>query len=286
MDILRQYYSALKPERTYANVMTTAAGFLFACKWHVHWGLLLATILGTTFVVMAACAANNCTDRELDARMPRTKKRPTVLGTVPIRNLIVVAFVLGALGFGLLALYVNLLTVIVGIIGFVDYAILYAWAKRTTPWSTLVGTISGAAPMVAGYTAATGTFDLSALLLGLVMVLWQMPHFFAIGIFRKEDYAAGKLPIWPVRYGVRNTQRWMIAYVWLFLLAIALLVRFGSTGITFTLIVGAMGLYWLFLALKGVRLERPEKWARGMFGFSLILLIVFSGALIVAPILP
>jgi len=286
MEVLRNYYAALKPERTYANVMTAAAGFLLASKWHIHWGLLLATVLGTTLVVMSACGVNNCTDRSIDARMPRTKKRGTVTGSVPVRRLALLSALLGTIGFIVLATRVNWLVVALGSIGYIDYVVLYAWTKRTTPWSTLVGTVSGAVPLVAGYVAVTDKFGMVALALALVMIFWQMPHFYAIGIFRRKDYTAGGLPVWPVRYGVKNTQAWIIIYTILYLLAVVLLTVVGSLGVISGILVGAMGLYWVRLGIRGFGSQAPEKWARGMFGFSLITLLVLSAVIALAPVMP
>jgi heme o synthase len=282
---LRAYYAALKPERTYANVMTTGAGLLFASRWHISWTLLLATLAGTTMVVMSACAANNCTDRELDTRMPRTKRRATATGEVSFRNLAILAGILGVAGFVTLFLWVNWLTVLLGVIGYIDYVVLYSWSKRTTPWSTLIGTISGAVPLMAGYTAVTGRFDLTTLLLGLTMAFWQMPHFYAIGIFRKKDYEAGGLPIWPVRHSVRSTQRWILIYTALYLVAVLLLASVGSAGTVFAIIVGLSTAYWLWYGLKGFSAEKPEKWARGMFGFSLLALLILSAGVAFSPLL-
>ena len=283
---LQAYYAALKPERTYANVMTTAAGFLFACQWHVNWALLFYVLVGTTLVVMSACAANNYTDRGIDARMPRTRQRATVTGQVSGRGLLIIAAVFGLVGLAILAVHVNWVTVLVGSVAYVDYVVLYAWSKRTTPYSTLIGTISGAAPLVAGYTAVTGRFDLTALLLGLVMIFWQMPHFYSIGIFRRKDYAAADIPVWPVKYGVRSTQVWILVYTALYLLAVVALAVFGSAGVVFTAATGLLGLYWLWRGLAGFKQLDATKWARGMFGFSLVTLLVLSAAIAAAPLLP
>lgn len=283
---LKAYYAALKPERTYANVMTTAAGFLFASKWHIDWALLLATLAGMTLIVMSACAVNNCTDRKLDARMPRTKKRATATGEVSVRSLAILAVTLGLAGFVVLAVGVNWLVVLLGVIGYIDYVVLYAWTKRTTPWSTLVGTISGAMPLMAGYVAVVGRIDATAIALGLVMLFWQMPHFYAIGIFRLKDYQAGSLPIWPVRYGVRNTQAWILVYVILYLFSVDWLDAVGDLGTVFFWGMALLGLYWLWLGLKGFKKEEPEKWARGMFGFSLVVLLALSAGVAFSPLLP
>lgn len=273
---LRAYYHALKPERTYANVMTTAAGFLFACAWHIPWALFVYTILGTTLIVMSACAANNVMDRAVDAKMPRTKKRATVTGEVSPRRLSVLAAVLGVVGFAILSVHVNWQTVLVGAIAYLDYVVLYGWSKRTTVHSTLVGTISGAAPLAAGYTAVTARFDHTAVILGLIMVFWQMPHFYAIGIFRRKDYAAGSLPIWTVKKGVKSTQRWMLAYICMYIVAALSLTIFSSAGWIYAVVVGLLGLYWLYLGVKGLKNQNPDKWARGLFGFSLVNLLVLS----------
>jgi protoheme IX farnesyltransferase len=281
--VLKAYFEALKPERTFFNVMTTFAGFLFACQWHINWSLLLYTLLGTTLVVMSACAVNNCTDRKLDAKMPRTKKRATVTGIVSVRKLAAIAVVLGLVGFAILAVRVNLLTTLLAAIAYVDYVVLYSWSKRHTPWSTLIGTPSGALPLVAGYVAVTNSFDMTALLLGLVMVFWQMVHFYAIAIFRRKDYAAGNIPVWAVRYGVKSTQKWLLFYTLLYLVAVILLTFFASVGWVFLTVVGGMGVYWLYLGMKGFNALSPEKWARGMFGFSLIALLALSAAVAVGP---
>jgi heme o synthase len=285
MGMSQHYYAALKPERTYANVMTTGAGFLFASRWQVDWMLLLATLLGTTLVVMSACAVNNCTDRGIDARMPRTDKRATVSGAIPLVRLAILAAILGVAGFAVLAIWVNWLTVALGLLGYVDYVVLYAWAKRTTPWSTLVGTVSGAVPLVAGYVAVSDHFNATALALGLVMVCWQMPHFYAISIFRLKDYRAGGIPVWPVRYGIRQTQAWILGYTVLYLAAVMLLSVVGSAGVTFAGAMGVLGLYWVWLGVKGFRTLQPEKWARGMFGFSLLVLLVFCLGVASIPLL-
>jgi len=283
---LRAYYYALKPERTYANVMTTAAGFLLACTWHINWVLLLATLGGTTLVVMSACAANNATDRSIDKLMPRTRKRATATGEVLLRHVVALAVVFGLAGMAILLRYVNGLVALLGLIGYIDYVVLYAWSKRKTPHSTLIGTISGAIPLVAGYVAVTNGLNMTALLLGLAMTFWQMGHFYSIAIFRRKDYAAGKLPVWSVKYGVENTQKWLLFYVMLYTGTVLGLATRISSGWVLDITVGVLGLYWLYRGFAGFKVLESEKWARGMFGLSLIVLLVFSGAIALLPLLP
>jgi len=282
----RAYYEVVKPERTYANVMTTAAGFLFACQWKIDWVLLLATIFGTTFIVMSACALNNFTDHKLDAKMSRTKGRALVRGKVSRRHVLILAITLGVLGFWLLLAYVNALTALIGVIGYIDYVVLYGWSKRHSIHSTLIGTISGAAPIVAGYTAVTGTFDAAAAILGAIMVFWQMPHFYAIGIFRREDYELAGLPIWPVKKGTRSTQRWMMFYTTLYVLSLLALAYYGANSYTYIIVAGLLGLSWLLMGFRGLNAHQTTKWARGMFGYSLLLLMAFVALLPLSTILP
>ena len=284
MQTLQHYYAVLKPERTYANVMTAAAGLLLASRWHINWALAAATIVGTTFVVMSACAANNATDRNLDARMPRTRKRGLVVGAIPVRTVVILSIVLGLAGFFILAAYVNWLTVLLGVIGYIDYVVLYAWSKRTTPYSTLIGTISGAMPLAAGYTAVTNRFDTPALLLVLIMVAWQMVHFYAIGIYRHKDYEAGRLPIWPVRYGDVSTRNWMIAFTALFVVCSALLAAPGPTHKIYLASMLIIGAYWLYRAFQGLKAPNLTQWAKKMFITSLWVLLATSALISVSSV--
>jgi protoheme IX farnesyltransferase len=113
-----------------------------------------------------------------------------------------------------------------------------------------------------------------------------MVHFYAIAVFRREDYAAGNVPVWSVRYGVRNTQVWMLIFTVLYLLALLCLALFASVGWAFGILMVALGAYWLYLGVKGFNVEKPEKWAKSMFGLSLIILLVFSAVLALSPKLP
>lgn len=281
----KAYYQALKPERTFFNVMTTAAGFLFACQWHIDIGLFGYTLLGTSLLVASACAANNYTDRNLDTRMPRTQNRATANGGVSPFKVLVLAVVLGLLGFAVLMIHVNTLTTVLGLIAYIDYVILYAWSKRHTPWSTLIGTPSGALPLIAGYTAVIGQINTTVLLLFSVMVFWQMVHFFAIAIFRQKDYAAGGIPVWAVRYGIRSTQRWMIAYTLLYTLSIATLSVYASLGWAFSVGMLSLAAFWLYRGLVGFKAQEPITWARSMFGLSLVILLAFSALIAIQPVL-
>jgi protoheme IX farnesyltransferase len=216
--------------------------------------------------------------------MPRTKRRALVVGSLPVRQVVGLALICGAVGFGLLAAYVNWLTVLIGVVGYVDYVVLYAWTKRHTVHSTLVGTVSGSAPVVAGYVAVTGSLDLTAWLLALIMLFWQMAHFFAIGVYRVEDYRAGNLPIFSVVRGTVKTQRQTIMYTMLFLLAVATLPLGGKVGAVFLIVMLPMILFWLWRAFEPA--TNTALWGRAMFGVSLLVLLALCVMLAVATVLP
>jgi protoheme IX farnesyltransferase len=217
--------------------------------------------------------------------MPRTKKRASATGEILARHLAMLATLLGVAGLIILALWVNRLTALLGVAAYVDYVVLYAWTKRTTPWSTLAGTPAGALPLSAGYSAVTTRFDATAVALALVMVCWQMAHFYAIGIYRLKDYKAGGLPVWPTRYGVRNTQAWIIAYIVLYLVAVDWLDATGNMGAVFFWTASLSGLYWLGWAVIELRSQAAEIWARRVFSLSLMLLLVLASGVALSPVL-
>ncbi len=167
---MRTYYQLIKPGVTYGNVLTAVAGFFLAAAGVVDWWLFLAMLSGMTLVIAGACALNNYYDRDIDAVMKRTKKRPSVTGAVSPTGSWIFALAITAIGLGILTLWTNSLTVIVGAAGFVTYVWLYGvWTKRTTVHGTAVGAISGAFPIVGGYTAVTNTLDIGALVLFLII---------------------------------------------------------------------------------------------------------------------
>jgi len=200
--VLKAYYRLTKPGIIYGNLLTAAAGFLFASKWHIVPGLFAATLAGTSLVIAAACVYNNYIDRNIDKRMARTKKRALVQGTISGKHALIFATMLGVLGFALLLAYTNTLVTVIGVIAFIDYVVLYGISKRRSVYGTIVGSISGAAPIVAGYVAVTNQFDLGALLLFFILVYWQMPHFYGIAMYRFDDYKAAGIPVLPVQKGM------------------------------------------------------------------------------------
>lgn len=242
----------------------------------MDWPRLLATLVGIGLVIGSACVFNNYIDRDIDSKMARTRTRAIPSGQVSAQQAITYGAVLGLAGLSILAAKVNLLSVALGLFAMFAYVVVYGFAKRTTPYGTLVGTISGAVPPVAGYAAATGRLDLAAALLFLVLVAWQMPHFYAISIFRIKEYEAAGLPVWPLKKGMPGTKKQMLGYLLAFIAVCALFTITGYTGLVFLAIMGIVWLYWLVVAIKGFGAKDNAAWARKMFSISLIVLLVLS----------
>jgi protoheme IX farnesyltransferase len=273
--VIDKYYFLTKPGIVYGNAMTAAAGFLLASNGHVNFWDLLILLLGTSLIIASACVFNNYIDRGIDAKMVRTKKRATASGKISALAVNLYGAVLGILGFAFLT-QTNLITFVIGLTAFISYVILYGYAKRKTMHGTLIGTIPGSAPLIAGYTAVTNSLDLAVLLLFLIMFTWQMAHFYSIAIFRLKDYQNAGIPVMPAARGIRFTKLQIIAYIFVFIIAVIDLSFFGYTGLSFLFVISGLGIYWLFKAIDGFKVRSDTKWARGMFGFSLIVLLALS----------
>lgn len=275
-ETFKTYYRLTKPGIIYGNGLATIGGFLLASKGVIDGLLFLAVLTGSSLVIASGCVFNNYLDRKIDAQMARTKRRALASGKIPGRNALVYASVLGLIGFSVLAAYTNWLTVITGLVGIFFYVIIYGYAKRHSVHGTLIGTISGSTPPVAGYLAVTGNLDIAAVLLFLIMVCWQMPHFYAIAIYRAKDYSAAKIPVLPVVHGLRATKIQMLAYTITFVVATSLLTVFGFTGYVYLIAMMITGIVWLKLCLEGFNAPDTNLWARKMFRFSLLALLVFN----------
>jgi protoheme IX farnesyltransferase len=274
--LLREYYQLTKPGIIYGNALTAAAGFLLASRTHINLWLFIALLGGMSLVIASACVYNNYIDRGIDKHMARTSKRALVTGAISGRSALVYATLLGVVGFTVLTLYTNRLTVVVGAVALNDYVVLYGISKRRSVHSTLVGSVAGSAPIVAGYVSVTGNIDAAAVILFLILTFWQMPHFYAIAMYRAKDYKAAGLPVLPLERGNPAAKRQMVLYIIAFVLAVLALTIWGYTGYIYTIVMGLVGLYWLWLALQGFRATDDAVWARKVFLFSLIVIMSLS----------
>jgi protoheme IX farnesyltransferase len=266
----------MKPGIIYGNLITAIGGFLLASKDHVDIGLMIFTLLGTSLIIGSACVFNNYIDRGIDIKMDRTKKRALVSGLIKPTDALVFGLIIGLVGLLILIFYTNGLVVLIGSLAFIIYVVFYGISKRHSVHGTLVGSLSGAAPIVAGYCAVTDDFNSGAIILFLVLVTWQMAHFYAIATYRLEDYKAAGIPALPVVRGIKKTKIQIMAYVVAFIVATACLTFFGYTGIVFVIVMLALGLWWLYKGIEGFGVTNSKKWARQMFLFSLIVIVGLS----------
>ncbi len=263
------YYLITKPGIILGNLITVAAGFLLASHGELHWALFLATLSGLGLIMASACVFNNYIDRPLDQKMERTKSRALVTGAISNQNALIFAALLGIAGFATLYYFTNLIALSAASLGFIVYVILYSGWKSKTVYGTAIGSIAGAIPPVVGYTAVSNQIDLGAILLFALLVLWQMPHFFSIALYRLDDYQKAGIPVLPLEKGIEQTKTRMVLYIIAFIIAASLLTLYGYTGYIYLAIAIAGGLAWLFLALKGFKRRDNEAWGKQMFRLSL-----------------
>lgn len=275
---LKRYLQVTKPGIIFGNLISTVGGFLLASQGRLDWTLLLATVAGLSLVVASGCAINNCIDRDIDARMARTQKRVLVTGDMSPKAALAHGFVLGLAGFATLAIWTNVLALCCALFGFLIYVGVYSlYMKRKSVYGTLVGSLSGAVPPVAGYCAASGRFDSGAAILLLMFCLWQMPHSYAIAIFRFKDYEAAKIPVLPVVKGISEAKQQIVLYILAFAVATLLLVFYGYAGYGYLAVACATSLWWLKMALSGYKESTDDRvWARQVFFFSIITVTALS----------
>lgn len=266
------YYLLIKPGIIFGNLVTFTAGFLLATQGEFDWKLFIVTLLGLAFIIASACIFNNYIDRKIDREMARTKERALAAQTIPNSSALIMGTFLYLLGTGILFAKTNLLTLTIANLGFIVYVGIYSLIKSRTDLSSLIGSVAGAIPPVVGYTAVSHQLDAAAFVLFFILVFWQMPHFFAIGIWHLNDYAKANLPILPVSKGIMRTKIHMVLYILVLLPTISLLTLLGYTGDLFLGITTLIGIGWLFLCLKGFYSQDDQLWGRQMFRVSLILI--------------
>jgi heme o synthase len=286
-ETINAYYQLIKPGVLYGNVLTGAAGFFLAAHGNVDWWLFVAAIVGMTLVIAAACVLNNYLDQDIDRIMKRTKSRPSVTGAVPGIHMVIYSITLLIIGTGILALWTNWLVVWIGLLGFATYVWLYgALSKRRSIHGTLVGSISGAMPIIGGYAAVAGNVDMGLILVFLILFFWQFPEFYSIAIYRRKEYAAANVPVMSVVKGVRSTTIQIFLYTILYVICTLLLTVYGYTGYIYFVVMALVGAYWIWLGYRGLKAKDADAWARRMFKFSMIAILVLCLMLSIGPLLP
>ncbi|CAM4420493.1 heme o synthase [Paenibacillus tarimensis] len=249
-------------------------------------GSIVLALIGSALVIGSAGAFNNLYDRDIDIIMERTKKRPTVTGQITTKAGLALGFVMAAVGLVTLY-YASPLAALFGFLGLFLYVVPYTmWTKRTTIYNTEVGSLSGATPPLIGWAAISSDMMHTGILaLFVMMLIWQMPHFYAIAIRRMEEYRAAKVPMLPVVKGLRRTYLQTNVYLVLLLLSSVLFWDFSP----FVAVTAALlSLAWFVLSLATYRRKQAESWAKTMFIFSLnhitVLLFIIIGYSLIMPL--
>ena len=181
------------------------------------------------------------------------------------------------LRFVLLWFMANPLASLLALLGFIVYVGLYSlWLKRSSVYGTLVGSLSGAAPPVIGYCAVTNQFDMAALILLLIFSLWQMPHSYAIAIFRFKDYQSASIPVLPVKYGISVTKNHILRYVVAFAIMTLMLTLSGYAGYSYFVVAALIGVGWSAMAIAGFKTQNDQVWAKKLFIFSIVAITALS----------
>lgn len=277
LALLKQYLNLAKPGIVFGNLISVTGGFFLASRGDANLALYLATALGVSLVIASGCVFNNYIDRDIDQKMERTRNRVLAQGLVSPVHAIVYACVLGVAGVALLYAATNTLAVMLVLMGFVVYVGLYSlWLKRGSVYGTLVGSLSGAAPPVVGYCAVSNEFDAGAAILLLIFSLWQMPHSYAIAIFRFNDYQAANIPVLPVIKGISAAKRQIVLYIAAFVVATLMLTLSGYAGYSYFVVAALSGAYWLWMGVSGYKAADDRVWARKLFTFSIVTITMLS----------
>ncbi len=244
----RDYYELCKPRVVMLMILTSIIGMLLAVPGMVPLDVLLIGNLGIALCAGSAAAVNHLVDRHVDQKMARTHNRPVARGRVEPMQAALFALVIGSLGMVLLVVFINTLTAVLTLASLVGYAVIYTlFLKRATPQNIVIGGLAGAAPPLLGWTAVTGEIHGHALLLVLIIFAWTPPHFWALAVHRKDEYAKADIPMLPVTHGEAYTKLHILLYTIIMILVTLLPYITGMFNWLYllgALVLGAGFLYW------------------------------------------
>jgi protoheme IX farnesyltransferase len=277
----RDYLELTKPKVSLLIVFTAIVGMVLASPGMVPLPALIFGTLGIALASGSAAAFNHVLDRRIDEQMGRTRHRPLPTGHLQKRNAVIFATVLALTSMLILWLMVNGLTAALTFCSLIGYAMVYTmWLKRATPQNIVIGGAAGAAPPILGWAAVTNTIDPHALLLFLIIFTWTPPHFWALAIARRDDYAKVGIPMLPVTHGIPYTRLQIVLYTILLILTTLLPYLTGMSGFIYlgiALVLNGRFLYYVLALQRGLRPELPMR----TFKFSITYLMLLFAALII-----
>lgn len=277
----RDYYEITKPRVVALLVLTALVGMCLATPNAIAWQVLVPSILGIGLLSSSAAAINHIVDERIDSQMARTHKRPVATGRISAGQASIFAVLLAIVGFALLYVLVNPLTAYLTLSGLVGYSFVYTlYLKRATPQNITIGGLAGAIPPLLGWTAVTNEIHPNALLLVLLIFTWTPPHFWALAIHRKDDYAKVNIPMLPVTHGVAFTKTQILLYTVLLFVVGLLPYLVGMSNWLY--LIGAVSLNLIFFAYAWkLKFNAEDNTAMDTFKFSIVHLMLLFIVLLV-----
>jgi len=278
----RDYYEIGKPKVVALIVFTAIVGMFLSVPGLPPLGALLYGSVGIGLAASSAAAINHVVDRRYDLKMARTMNRPIPTGHLTARQALTYATVIGIASMVMLWLLVNPLTAVLTFASLIGYAVLYTvWLKHVTPQNIVIGGAAGAAPPVLGWTAVTGHVEPYALLLFLIIFAWTPPHFWALAIARRDDYAKAGIPMLPVAYGIAFTRLHILLYTILLFIATLLPYLTGMSGLVYLAAAVVLGVIFTRYAIQLRRKDAAAHLPMTVFRYSISYLMLLFAALLV-----
>ena len=276
----RDYLEITKPKVVVLLTFTATAGMLLAAETFPPWTVLVFGSAGIALVSAAAAALNQVVDQRIDAVMARTRNRPLPRGQLETAQAVAFAALLAAAGMWLLVAFTNVLCAILTFASLLGYAVIYTmFLKRATPQNIVIGGASGAAPPLLGWIAVSGQFEPGAAILFAIVFVWTPPHFWALAIHRRDDYAAIDMPMLPVTHGVELTRLHILLYTVLLFVFGLLPYLVGMSGLLYlagAVVLGGRFLWWAYRMYR----RRDDSLAMPTFGYSIVYLFALFGVLL------
>ncbi len=281
MNLIRSYYQLCKPNVVLMMLLCALVGIILASDILLPLKEIIIPLIGIAFCSASAAAINQIIDRKADAEMERTDQRPIPQGEISVQEASIFAFFIGLIGFLILMYLVNTLTALLTVAALGGYAFIYTiFLKRATPQNIVIGGLAGAAPPLLGWASVTNTIEPNALLLVLIIFIWTPPHFWALAIYRKDDYAKQSIPMLPVTHGVAFTKLQIVLYtIILFLVSLFPYIVLMS-GLIYLVSAIILSSIFLFYSIR-LYLSDDDKHAMATFWYSIYYIFLIFIALII-----
>lgn len=271
-EVAKLYLATCKPKVVALMLLTMLISMALAAPEPFPWGAALLGLLGVALVAGAAAAINHIADHRIDQAMKRTRARPLPSGELSVPQVLRFAAAIGTLGAVILTVWVNALTAVLTLLSLLGYAVVYTrFLKYATPQNIVIGGAAGATPPILGWTAVTGHIEPQALLLFLIIFAWTPPHFWALALYRKDEYSQAGVPMLPVTHGENFTRLHILLYTILLVVVSTLPFLIGMSGLVYLCGALSLGGFYLYHAIMLMRTRDPQR-ARAAFAYSIVYL--------------